>query len=256
MDSALQQYLRLVNSGEAKPFRVLTQELAAYWQVLEPTFEWTAEQRQRAGYAFLRDEVFPRRTSMLAIADPTGQPAHHCLYWQLECRQPALLPACRLSRDLGVRLGELKPQDPFPGARAFVGVEFPLPGRLESEPAKVGRESSLQFRLRYFSLWIYADSDNHRWFALNGIASLFGNIREDAARDPIFDYQLVAGGLRLLIRTVWRNVLRRGRRRGRNGRRSRRWSMRPPHHYTTYDRYTGDYQAGRSGYTPESVPCR
>jgi len=48
---------------------VLTRELAAYWRVLEPTFEWTAERRQKAGYAFLRDEVFPRRTSMLAIAD-------------------------------------------------------------------------------------------------------------------------------------------------------------------------------------------
>ena len=48
---------------------MLTRELAAYWSVLEPTFGWTAEQRQKAGYAFLRDEVFPRRTSMLAIAD-------------------------------------------------------------------------------------------------------------------------------------------------------------------------------------------
>jgi len=57
VDSALQQYLRLVNSGEAKPLRVLTQELAAYWQVLDPTFERTAEQRQRAGYAFLRGEL-------------------------------------------------------------------------------------------------------------------------------------------------------------------------------------------------------
>jgi signal transduction histidine kinase len=73
MDAALQQYLRLLSSGEARPFRVLTQELAAYWLVLEPTFEWTAEQRQGAGYAFLRDEVFPRRTSMLAIADQIGR---------------------------------------------------------------------------------------------------------------------------------------------------------------------------------------
>ena len=73
MDAALQQYLRLLSSGEAQPFTVLTQELAAYWRVLEPTFEWTAEQRQRAGYAFLRDEVFPRRTAMLAIADQIGR---------------------------------------------------------------------------------------------------------------------------------------------------------------------------------------
>jgi signal transduction histidine kinase len=69
MDAALQQYSRLLGSGEAEPFRVLTRELAAYWEVLEPTFEWTADRRQKQGYAFLRDEVFPRRTSMLAIAD-------------------------------------------------------------------------------------------------------------------------------------------------------------------------------------------
>ena len=73
MDAALQQYLQLQSSGEAQPFRVLSEQLAAYWRVLEPTFEWTAEQRQKAGYAFLRDEVFPRRTSMLAIADQIGR---------------------------------------------------------------------------------------------------------------------------------------------------------------------------------------
>ncbi|MGD0778251.1 MAG: ATP-binding protein [Candidatus Solibacter sp.] len=73
MDAALQQYLQLLSRGQAQPFRVLTEQLAAYWSVLEPTFEWTAEQRQRAGYAFLRDEVFPRRTSMLAIADQIGR---------------------------------------------------------------------------------------------------------------------------------------------------------------------------------------
>ncbi len=73
MDAALRQYLELMNTGETQPFRVFTEELAAYWRVLEPTFEWTADQRQRAGYAFLRDEVFPRRTSMLALADQIGR---------------------------------------------------------------------------------------------------------------------------------------------------------------------------------------
>jgi len=73
MDAALQQYLQLLSRSEAQPFRVLTEQLAAYWRILEPTFEWTAEQRQRAGYAFLRDEVFPRRTSMLTIADQIGR---------------------------------------------------------------------------------------------------------------------------------------------------------------------------------------
>ena len=73
MDAALQHYSRLLSSADAQPFKVLTRELGDYWRVLEPTFEWTAERRQRAGYAFLRDEVFPRRTSMLAIADQIGR---------------------------------------------------------------------------------------------------------------------------------------------------------------------------------------
>ena len=73
MDAALQEYSRLLSSGETQPFTVLTQELADYWRVLEPTFEWTAARRQQAGYPFLRDEVFPRRTSMLAIADQIGR---------------------------------------------------------------------------------------------------------------------------------------------------------------------------------------
>jgi signal transduction histidine kinase len=72
MDAALRQYQALLNGQEAKPFQVLTEELAAYWAVLEPVFQWTTGQRQRGGYAFLRDEVFPRRMAMLGIADQIG----------------------------------------------------------------------------------------------------------------------------------------------------------------------------------------
>ena len=72
MDSALEQYRALLNAQEATPFQVLTHELAAYWRVLEPVFQWTTEQRRRDGYAFLRDEVFPRRMSMLGIANQIG----------------------------------------------------------------------------------------------------------------------------------------------------------------------------------------
>ena len=72
MDAALRQYRALLHTRETEPVRVLTQELAAYWTVLEPVFQWTAVQRQRAGYAFLRDEVFPRRMAMLGIADQIG----------------------------------------------------------------------------------------------------------------------------------------------------------------------------------------
>lgn len=72
MDSALQKYQGLLKPQEARPFDTLMQGLAAYWKVLDPVFTWTATERQRRGYVFLRDEVFPRRTAMLEIADQIG----------------------------------------------------------------------------------------------------------------------------------------------------------------------------------------
>lgn len=72
MDAALAEYRSQLSAREAQPFQVLTNELAEYWQVLEPVFGWSAEQRQRAGYVFLRDEVFRRRMAMLQIADQIG----------------------------------------------------------------------------------------------------------------------------------------------------------------------------------------
>jgi signal transduction histidine kinase len=72
MDAALNEYRKLLNSQETGPFQVLTKELESYWKILEPVFQWSPEQRQRDGYLFLRDEVFPRRMSMLGIADRIG----------------------------------------------------------------------------------------------------------------------------------------------------------------------------------------
>jgi signal transduction histidine kinase len=72
MDDAMTRYRSLLNSQEAGPFQVLTAELRDYWDLLEPVFDWSAEQRKKAGYVFLRDEVFPRRRSMLHIADQIG----------------------------------------------------------------------------------------------------------------------------------------------------------------------------------------
>jgi len=69
MDAALAEYRTLINGQEMTPFHGLEVQLADYWKVLEPVFGWTPEQRRRAGYVFLRDEVFPRRQSMLAIAN-------------------------------------------------------------------------------------------------------------------------------------------------------------------------------------------
>jgi signal transduction histidine kinase len=72
MDSALAEYRTLIKDHEIGPFEGLTRQLADYWSVLEPVFQWSPDHRRRAGYVFLRDEVFPRRQSMLAIANHIG----------------------------------------------------------------------------------------------------------------------------------------------------------------------------------------
>ncbi len=69
IDSALAKYQAMLSNEEVTPFYGLKQELSAYWKVLEPVFQWDARQRREHGYAFLRDEVFPRRMAMLSIAD-------------------------------------------------------------------------------------------------------------------------------------------------------------------------------------------
>ena len=72
MDAALAEYRGRLNTREAGPFQVLTDELDSYWKVLAPVLEWDPEQRRRAGYVFLRDEILPRRMAMLSIADQIG----------------------------------------------------------------------------------------------------------------------------------------------------------------------------------------
>jgi signal transduction histidine kinase len=68
MDAALEGYQSLLASQEAPAFSGLKQELNQYWRVLDPALRWNPEQRRERGYPFLRDEVFPRRMTMLGIA--------------------------------------------------------------------------------------------------------------------------------------------------------------------------------------------
>ena len=72
IDAALADYRAQMSAQEAQPVRVLTDALADYWKLVEPVLEWSPEQRRRGGYAFVRDEVLPRRTAMLNIADQIG----------------------------------------------------------------------------------------------------------------------------------------------------------------------------------------
>ncbi|HKE26311.1 MAG TPA: sensor histidine kinase [Bryobacteraceae bacterium] len=47
----------------------LQHEVEDYWQALDPVLAWDPAQRHRNGYRFLHDQVLPRRSSMLSIAD-------------------------------------------------------------------------------------------------------------------------------------------------------------------------------------------
>jgi signal transduction histidine kinase len=69
MQSALDAYGGQVAPVDAQHYSALRIELADYWRILAPIFRWDAAERHRSGYPFLRDEVFPRRQNMLAIAD-------------------------------------------------------------------------------------------------------------------------------------------------------------------------------------------
>jgi signal transduction histidine kinase len=59
----------LYGTNDHEMFEALQRELRDYWQTLEPVLSWNPEQRRRQGFRFLDDEVFPRRSNTLAIAD-------------------------------------------------------------------------------------------------------------------------------------------------------------------------------------------
>lgn len=69
MDSALDSYGQGLNPDESKDYAALKIELSRYWDVLGPVLKFNASERRQNGYAFLRDEVFPRRMAMLDIAN-------------------------------------------------------------------------------------------------------------------------------------------------------------------------------------------
>jgi signal transduction histidine kinase len=68
-ESALANYAAALESEEAAPFQDLRAQIDAYWIVLDRTFAWTADERGKYRYAFFYEELVPRRTSMLQIAD-------------------------------------------------------------------------------------------------------------------------------------------------------------------------------------------
>jgi signal transduction histidine kinase len=72
-DAAFEKYQKSLEPEEGAAFASLRTEIEAYWKVLNQTFAWTAEEREKYRYQFFYSELIPRRTSMLQIADRVGQ---------------------------------------------------------------------------------------------------------------------------------------------------------------------------------------
>ncbi len=68
-ESALGSYAAALEPEEAAPFQDLRSQIEAYWNVLDRTLAWTGAERGKYRDAFFYQELVPRRTSMLQIAD-------------------------------------------------------------------------------------------------------------------------------------------------------------------------------------------
>ena len=67
--ATLDVYARSLDPEEQDAFQALRSEIDAWWQVLETAFQWTPAEREKLRYTFFYEQLVPRRTTMLKIAD-------------------------------------------------------------------------------------------------------------------------------------------------------------------------------------------
>ena len=65
----MEAYSRGLEPEEREPFLALQSEIEEYWRVLDQTIAWTPDERNQKRDSFFYDELVPRRTAMLQIAD-------------------------------------------------------------------------------------------------------------------------------------------------------------------------------------------
>jgi signal transduction histidine kinase len=75
----LDRYVKLQDPDEQDAVQALRGEIDAYWQVLQTTFNWNKEERDELRYSFFYEQLVPRRTTMLQIADQIGTINHRGL---------------------------------------------------------------------------------------------------------------------------------------------------------------------------------
>jgi signal transduction histidine kinase len=67
--AALDSYAHALEPEEREPFRAMRNEIDSYWGVLDATARWSPQERLRRRSTFFYNELVPRRTAMLQIAD-------------------------------------------------------------------------------------------------------------------------------------------------------------------------------------------
>ena len=77
--TAIQAYSRALEPEEREPFLALQSEIEEYWRVLDQTIAWTTDERNQKRDSFFYDELVPRRTAMLQIADRIALVNEHVL---------------------------------------------------------------------------------------------------------------------------------------------------------------------------------
>ena len=65
----LGRYAASLDPDEREAFQALRTEIDDYWHALQSTFDWTSKQRDRLRFTFFYEQLVPRRTTMLQIAD-------------------------------------------------------------------------------------------------------------------------------------------------------------------------------------------
>jgi len=73
LQSEVAGYRRVTGTGDPGPVDELAAELAAYMKALAPVMNWNAAERRERAYAFMQDELLPRRMSALSLADHIQQ---------------------------------------------------------------------------------------------------------------------------------------------------------------------------------------
>jgi signal transduction histidine kinase len=67
VNKQVEDLFRFMPTRERPKLQQMRDELASYWETLDPVFAWTPQERQAYSFPFLRDRVIPKRESALNL---------------------------------------------------------------------------------------------------------------------------------------------------------------------------------------------